>query len=322
VRAIGDFSREDTARRLGDYLYANGITNDVEKEDGAWTLWVHDDDLLPQAEKVLREYQANPEDPRYRKTEGQTARIRKEEAERDALAAKRQVDVRTQVFGQSPMGTPYFTFFLIALCVLVQILAVAEKDLDHLHISGIDLTAQTKSKMSGSQQMQYRAKEIFLPEITGQKVWLKDGEKVVGQGQIWRLVTPILLHFGWMHFLFNLYWLYFLGGGMEGRLGTGKFLIFILLAAVFSNLGQYLISGPNFGGMSGVNYGLFGYLWIRGNRDPSFGLQLDQGTIMMLLIWFAICFTGLVGPIANTAHTLGLVTGVSAGWLAAQRAMR
>ena len=40
----------------------------------------------------------------------------------------------------------------------------------------------------------------------------------------------------------------------------------------------------------------------------------------MLLIWFVICFTGLVGNIANAAHTLGLIVGVAAGWLAAQRA--
>ena len=322
MRAIGEFSNEQEARRLGDYLYANGIANDVDEEDGEWMLWVHDDDQLPQAEAELAKFLSDPAAHRYAQAEGQAARLRKEEAQANARAAKRQVDVRTQVFGQSAMGTPYFTFLLIGLCVIVQMLAVAEKDLSHLHISGIDLTAQTKSKMTGGEQMQYRAKKIFLPEITGQKVQLKDGDKVVGHGQVWRLVTPMLLHFGWMHFIFNLYWLYFLGVGMEGRLGTGRFLGFILLAAVLSNLGQYLLSGPNFGGMSGVNYGLFGYLWIRGNRDPSFGLQLDQGTITMLLIWFVICFTGLVGPIANTAHTLGLVVGVAAGWLAAQRAMR
>ena len=42
----------------------------------------------------------------------------------------------------------------------------------------------------------------------------------------------------------------------------------------------------------------------------------------MLLIWFVVCFTGLVGNIANAAHTLGLIVGVIAGWLAAQRALR
>jgi len=322
MRTIGEFSNEQEARRLGDYLYANGIANDVDEEDGEWMLWVHDDDQLPQAEAELAKFLSDPAAHRYAQAEGQAARLRKEEAQANARAAKRQVDVRTQVFGQSAMGTPYLTFFMIGLCVLVQALAVAEKDLSRLYISGIDLTAETKSGMTPGKQLQYRADKIFLPEVTGQKVQLPDGEKVVGRGQVWRLVTPIFLHFGWMHIIFNLYWLYFLGGGMEGRLGTGRFLLFILAAAILSNLGQYLLSGPNFGGMSGVNYGLFGYLWIRGNRDPSFGLQLDQGTIMMLLIWFAICFTGLVGNVANTAHTLGLVVGVAGGWLASQRAMQ
>ena len=113
-----------------------------------------------------------------------------------------------------------------------------------------------------------------------------------------------------------------MGGGLEGKLGLGRTLGFILLAAVVSNLRQYFLSGPAFGGMSGVNYALFGYIWIRGNIDPRFGLQLDQGTITMLLIWFVVCFTGLVDNIANAAQTLGLIVGVIAGWLAAQRALR
>ena len=322
MRAIDEFSSEQEARLLGDYLYAKGIGNDVDEEDGVWTLWIHDDDQLAKAKDELKAFRANPTNSQYAEGGRQAAILRKEEAQADALAAKRQVDVRTQVFGQSMTGTPYLTFLIIGLCVMVQVLAVAEKDLSRLHISGIDLTSETKSKMTGGEQTQYRLQKILLPEITGQKVQLRDEKKIVGRGQVWRLVTPILLHFGWMHFIFNLYWLYFLGGGMEGQLGTGRFLGFILFAAVLSNLGQYLLSGPNFGGMSGVNYGLFGYLWIRGNRDPSFGLQLDQGTITMLLIWFAICFTGLVGPIANTAHTLGLVVGVAGGWFASQRTMR
>jgi len=322
MRAIGEFSSEQEARRLGDYLYANGIANDVDEEDGEWMLWVHDDDQLPQAEAELAKFLSDPAAHRYAQAEGQAARLRKEEAQANARAAKRQVDVRTQVFGQSAMGTPYFTFLLIGLCVIVQMLAVAEKDLEVLKISNFGATQHITVTQISTGEKKQKVNNTFLAEITGKKVLVGSNYETAGTGQVWRLVTPILLHFGWMHFIFNLYWLYFLGVGMEGRLGTGRFLGFILLAAVLSNLGQYLLSGPNFGGMSGVNYGLFGYLWIRGNRDPSFGLQLDQGTITMLLIWFVICFTGLVGPIANTAHTLGLVVGVAAGWLAAQRAMR
>ena len=318
MRAIGEFSNEQEARRLGDYLYAKGIPNDVDEEDGEWTLWIHDDDQLAQVATELEAFRSNPTDRQYTEGARQAAALRKKEAAQDTLAAKRQVDVRTQVFGQSTIGTPYLTFLIIGLCVMVQVMTVAEKDVSKLKIS--NFPAKQHITVTGEETQ--KVNDTFLAEITGKKVLVGSKYEKAGTGQVWRLVTPILLHFGWMHFIFNLYWLYFLGGGMERKLGTGRFLGFILLAAVLSNLGQYLLSGPNFGGMSGVNYGLFGYLWIRGNRDPSFGLQLDQGTITMLLIWFAICFTGLVGSIANTAHTLGLVVGVAGGWLAAQRAMR
>ena len=322
MRSIDEFSSEQEARLLGDYLYAKGIGNDVDEEDGLWTLWIHDDDQLAKAKDELKAFRANPTNSQYAEGARQAATLRKEEAQADALAAKRQVDVRTQVFGQSVTDTPYLTFLFIGLCVMVQVLTVAEKDVSKLKISNFPAKQHiTVTQISTGNEKQ-KVNDTFLAEITGKKVLVGSKYEKAGTGQVWRLVTPILLHFGWMHFIFNLYWLYFLGGGMEGKLGTGRFLGFILLAAVLSNLGQYLLSGPNFGGMSGVNYGLFGYLWIRGNRDPSFGLQLDQGTITMLLIWFAICFTGLVGPIANTAHTLGLVVGVAGGWLASQRAMR
>ena len=322
MRPIGEINNETDAKRFGDYLYANGTANDVDEDDGTWTLWVHDDDLLAQAETELGKFLKDPKSSRYTKGARQAATMRKEEAQADARAAKRQVDVRTQVFGQSTIGTPYLTFLIIGLCVMVQVMTVAEKDVSKLKISNFPAKQHiTVTRVSTGEETQ-EVNDTFLAEITGKKVLVGSKYEKAGTGQVWRLVTPILLHFGWMHFIFNLYWLYFLGGGMEGKLGAGRFLGFILLAAVLSNLGQYLLSGPNFGGMSGVNYGLFGYLWIRGNRDPSFGLQLDQGTITMLLIWFAICFTGLVGNVANTAHTLGLVVGVAGGWLASQRAMR
>jgi hypothetical protein len=52
MREVGEFSKKQEARRLGDCLCGKGIANDVEEEGGKWTVWVHDDDQLAQAESM------------------------------------------------------------------------------------------------------------------------------------------------------------------------------------------------------------------------------------------------------------------------------
>ncbi len=74
----------------------------------------------------------------------------------------------------------------------------------------------------------------FLPEVRA--------------GQVWRLFTPALLHFGWPHLLFNLWTFWDLGRAIEWRRGSGTLLGLILGLGVISNLGQYLYTGPHFGG--------------------------------------------------------------------------
>ena len=319
MRPIGEISREEHAQLFGDYLYVQGIANDIEEDEGAWTIWIHDDDLISKAEIELARFLKNPEAADYRKHAKKAARMRQAEEEEAELAHKRQVDVRTQVFNTPTLGTPHFTFALIGLSILVWLMFISEQNVSSLYISNIHLKVAAQKSMSVEEQVKYRLTHQFLPEITGKPINLEGKEQVVGRGEVWRVVTPIFLHFSWMHIIFNMYMLYILGGLLEGRLGLGYMLVFVLVTAIFSNLGQYCVNGPSFGGMSGVNYGLFGYLWLRGKNDPSFGIQLDEGTIMILMGWFVLCFTGLLGNIANAAHTLGLITGASWGWLAARR---
>jgi GlpG protein len=141
-------------------------------------------------------------------------------------------------------------------------------------------------------------------------------------GEVWRLVTPIFVHFGIWHLLFNLLWLFQLGSMIERRLGTGSLAALVLGTATVSNLAQALVSGPNFGGMSGVVYALAGYVWMRGKHDPNTDVYLDPQSIQWLAIWLVICFTGLLGPVANTAHLVGLLAGAAWGRLDAWRAWR
>lgn len=134
-------------------------------------------------------------------------------------------------------------------------------------------------------------------------------------GEVWRLITPIFIHFGLLHILFNMLWLYDLGSIIEQRKGSPHFGLLVGVSGVLSNLGQYFWSGPLFGGMSGVVFALLAYVWVQGKLNPRSGLALHQHIALMMLAWFVIGWTGLVGGIANMAHTVGLVCGLVLGWL-------
>src|SRR5262249_51828078 len=141
----------------------------------------------------------------------------------------------------------------------------------------------------------------------------------IAGGQVWRLVTPIFLHFGPIHLIFNMFVLRDLGRQVEHRRRVWRYLLLILVLAVPSNLAQYYLGSivwqdgtpvprpnPLFGGMSGVIYGLFGYVWMKSVYEPQLGLTMHPNTVVFLMGWFFLCLTGWMGPIGNMAHAVGL----------------
>lgn len=135
----------------------------------------------------------------------------------------------------------------------------------------------------------------------------------VFQGQIWRLITPIFVHFDILHILFNMWILWDLGGLVEIRQGSKTLIVLTLVIGIGSNLGQYFYHGPGFGGMSGVLYGLVGYIWLRGHCEPSSGLYLPPMTLGVMLIWFFLCLTNVIPGAANACHAVGLIMGMIIG---------
>lgn len=126
----------------------------------------------------------------------------------------------------------------------------------------------------------------------------------------WRLIGPALFHFSWLHIVFNTMWWWQIGGSVEKIFGKGELIQLFFVSAIISNFGQYLISGPNFCGLSGVVYALVGYAWWAGWLAPEKGLSLSKPIVGFLLIWLLLGYTDFM-PVnmANTAHLLGLVSG-------------
>jgi len=150
----------------------------------------------------------------------------------------------------------------------------------------------------------------------------------LAEGQWWRLVSPMLLHFGVLHLAMNGMWYWELGKRIELRQGPWLLAGLTLLFSLVSNLAQHYTSGPSlFGGLSGVLYGLLGHVWLYQWLAPNPHFNLPKGVLVMMLIWLVICLTGVVGQlgfgqIANAAHVGGLLIGCLTGLLGGMVARR
>lgn len=137
--------------------------------------------------------------------------------------------------------------------------------------------------------------------------------------QYWRLVTPVFIHFGWLHITFNMLWLWELGSRVERATGSFNTLGLMLVIAVVSNASQYLFGGPGlFGGMSGVVYGLLGFAWVAPLIQPDWVIQPAKPIMLFMVGWLLLCMFGVVeflgfGAIANAAHLGGLLCGAALG---------
>ncbi|GGF76098.1 rhomboid family intramembrane serine protease GlpG [Alteromonas lipolytica] len=134
----------------------------------------------------------------------------------------------------------------------------------------------------------------------------------------WRLIGPAFIHFSALHFIFNVLWWGMLGSQIEHKFGSSFLLILFLVTALFSNLAQLAVSGPNFGGLSGVVYGVVGFVWIIGWLRPQWGLSMPRAIVGFMLVWLVLGYADILWVnMANAAHTMGLLSGCITAWLLA-----
>lgn len=164
--------------------------------------------------------------------------------------------------------------------------------------------------------------------VQGDYIYFSYLTDTLASGQWWRLLTPMLIHFGILHLAMNTLWYWELGRRIEARQGPLMLLLLTLLFSLAANFAQYLHAGPSlFGGLSGVLYGLLGHCWIFQRLAPTPAYRLPPGVLVMMLAWLLICMTGIFellqfGAIANAAHVGGLLAGCLTGLLGGVLARR
>jgi membrane associated rhomboid family serine protease len=133
------------------------------------------------------------------------------------------------------------------------------------------------------------------------------------------IITAPFLHFSWAHIEGNSGPL-FIFGFLAAYRGVAKFVGVTALVVIISGLAAWFTesSGTVGAGASGVVFGYFGYIMVRGFFDRH-AIDMLVGAVMALC--FAYQFTVLLphAGIGWQAHIGGLVGGILAGWLLRER---
>jgi GlpG protein len=290
MRSIATFKEEKIALRFWNFLQSEDIESSLEEDESnkEWLIWVLEEEKISQAIVSYEEFKLTPNDSKFNSSKKNESELEKSYWSNSYKKSRFKNYNLRESWNKREKSPGMFSLSIIITSVAVFLL------------SGMGQNAEIVNKFLITQKLNGTLTEVL-------------------NGEVWRLITPIFLHFSFFHILFNMFWVHDLGGQIEKRKGSRFFLLFIVITAIISNLLQFKLGGPAFGGMSGVVYGLFGYVWIKCKFDPGDGLFIHQTTAIIMLGWFFLCFAVSDFGIANWAHAGGLITGTTWGYISAIR---
>lgn len=183
-----------------------------------------------------------------------------------------------------PSLAPYVTYTLIVITVIFYILQIASE-----YIMGVDILIAYGARIN----------------------------EAIQAGELWRFITPALLHGSIPHILFNMYALFSFGTGLERHFGHGRFFLLYLLGAYTGNVFSFLFSGGYSVGASTAIFGLLGAeaVFLFQNRQLFAG---HFGRAIQNVIFIAVVnlILGLQPGIDNWGHVGGLLGGLMFTWFA------
>jgi rhomboid protease GluP len=138
------------------------------------------------------------------------------------------------------------------------------------------------------------------------------------RGEVWRLITSMFLHGGWLHWLANSWALYQLGTLYEVLFGSKRFAFIYFATGIIAGIASSLYNHGPAVGASGAVFGIMGAFIFSIRRSPIYRHQpWTRSLIVQLVFWIVVNISiGLRLPfIDNTAHVGGLIAGLLLGFL-------
>jgi len=308
MRQIGTITREEDAIRFAAYLVTLGIAAHAEDESDVWVIWVRDEDQLDEAKSAISDFKLDPTAAKYQGVEQKAKNLFREEEKKREQVRKNVVHMRGKWGTGTASQRKTFTMALFILCVVVSLFsnfANAER--------GIGRTIH---------------EQLSFARLTREDV-KEDPFYEIRHGEVWRLVTPIFLHGSILHLVFNMLWLFYFGAMIESRRSSLQLALMVLGLAVFTNVVEAMLpsewgASAHGIGMSGVVYGLFGYIWLKMILSPGEGFYVSQFVIIVFVGYAVLGVTGVLDNstmghrVDHWAHGLGLVGGAAIGWISEQ----
>ena len=191
-----------------------------------------------------------------------------------------------------PQAAPYVTYTIIGVTVVFYLLQVAS-----VFVFGYPTTFSN----------------IDWLELYGARI-----NEFILAGQLWRLLTPALLHGSPTHIFFNMYALLSFGTSLERYFGRGRFLVLYILGAFAGNVASFLFSDGYSVGASTAVFGLIGAeaVFLYQNRKMLAGQFRSAIGNVLFVIAINLFLVGSLPGIDNWGHIGGLVGGLMFTWFA------
>jgi rhomboid protease GluP len=180
---------------------------------------------------------------------------------------------------EAPRSAPYVTYTIIAITVLFYVLQLLSE-----YALGQDILV-----------------------IYGARI-----NEAILAGELWRFLTPALLHGSLPHIAFNMYALLSFGTSLERYFGHGRFFLLYVLGAFTGNVASFLFSPGYSIGASTAIFGLLGAeaVFLIQNRKAFPGQFRSAIGNIIFIAAINLFIIGSLPGIDNWGHIGGLIGGL------------